>query len=87
MVFGMLPKSLHVDHLCKVRDCVTDPGVRRKAFADFAYTYRAGRQAFEHRLALIAADYRELADRLSAFLDGRDCEYLWCGRTAESSSS
>ena len=40
------------------------------ALADIAYTLQVGREAMEHRLALVASEAGELADRLRRWLDG-----------------
>lgn len=44
---------------------------QRTSLADLAWTLMVGREAFEHRLAIVASTHEELMTRLAAFLDGR----------------
>src|SRR5690606_12627103 len=50
------------------------------AFGDTCATANIGRTAFAHRLAIVARDAREAADRLDAWIAGRDTDGVWHGR-------
>jgi amino acid adenylation domain-containing protein len=46
------------------------PAARQNDLADLAYTLQVGRDAMRHRVAFVAADREELAEKLDAFLAG-----------------
>jgi acyl transferase domain-containing protein len=62
------------------RLAAAEPGeTEAAAFSDLALTLRQGREAMECRLAVIAADPKELAAELRLFLAGESSERLWSG--------
>ena len=58
------------------------------SFADFIYSHQAGRTAMNERLAIIAGNYAELTDKLSAWLEkGAGHETLWHNNIANQAVS
>lgn len=56
------------------------PDEAQPTFADIAYTLQTGREAFDERLAILAASAPELVQQLHGFLEGRtDLEGVFAG--------
>ncbi|CAM4025648.1 SDR family NAD(P)-dependent oxidoreductase [Bordetella tumulicola] len=53
---------------------------------DIAYTLQNGRKSFEYRTAIIAGSWRELSDKLAAFVAGRADTDVLSGRAGNSES-
>ncbi|MBP0027565.1 type I polyketide synthase [Roseofilum sp. Guam] len=62
----------------------TDPDL---AIADVCYTANTGRQHFQHRLAVIASDPKELAEKLLGWKRGQEVVGLSCGEFDRGSAS
>src|SRR6185295_18972017 len=61
---------------------------RDSDLANIAYTLQVGRQAMEHRLAIVASSLRELEDKLARFVAGNtEIEDLYCGVVRQGQSS
>ncbi|CAN7392939.1 SDR family NAD(P)-dependent oxidoreductase [Trinickia sp. LjRoot230] len=54
--------------------------------ADVAYTLQNGRKPFDHRLVVVASDLTQLADRLTAFAEGRIDANTLSGQAADAGS-
>ncbi|HEY1111191.1 MAG TPA: beta-ketoacyl synthase N-terminal-like domain-containing protein, partial [Opitutaceae bacterium] len=63
----------------------TAQGGTAPALCDVAYTLQVGREAMSERLALVAASFPELLDRLSSWLRG-DTAAAWRGRVSRSTT-
>ncbi|MBP0013349.1 MAG: type I polyketide synthase [Roseofilum sp. SBFL] len=62
----------------------TDPDV---AISDVCYTANTGRQHFQHRLAVMASDPKELAEKLLDWQTGQEVVGLSCGEFDRGSAS
>ncbi|WP_044965062.1 SDR family NAD(P)-dependent oxidoreductase [Sorangium cellulosum] len=59
-------------HVNALSAAEADRTTRHERLADLAYTFQVGREAFEHRLAVIADDLESLASRLSDVVAGKE---------------
>lgn len=66
----------------KLLEAIREQGLRDGTLPDMAYTLQVGREAMEERLGLLVHSIRELEDKLTAFLAGRDAmPHMYQGRS------